>query len=231
MQDQDKAKWAAAQGALQYVKNGMVIGLGTGSTAEKFVRLLAQKVSDEHLQISCVSTSKGIADLAKELGLPGDYDNPSLMRVDMTVDGADEVDKAGNLTKGGGGALLREKLVAMASQEVTILVDDSKHVEVLGRTFKLPVEIVPFGYRKTMQRLEGLGAMLRLRERDGKVFVTDNSNYIVDCDFAGIHNPAELADTIKALPGVVESGLFPHIATRVITGHSDGTWEVKEYGA
>ena len=229
MNEQDKAKWAAAQGALQFVKDGMLIGLGTGSTADKFVRLLADKVKAEGWQISCVSTSKAIAELAVQLGLKGDFDNPALLHVDMTVDGADEVDGAGNLVKGGGGALLREKLVALASDQVTIMVDESKHVEVLSRAFKLPVEIVQFGYQRTMKRLEALGAKLVLRQREGRTFITDNGNYIVDCDFGGIAEPAKLAAQLKAMPGVVESGIFSGIATRVVTGHSDGTWEVVEY--
>lgn len=229
MNEQDKAKWAAAQGALQFVKDGMLIGLGTGSTADKFVRLLAEKVKAEGWQISCVSTSKAIAELAVQLGLRGDFDNPALLHVDMTVDGADEVDGAGNLVKGGGGALLREKLVALASEQVTIMVDGSKHVEVLGRAFKLPVEIVQFGYQRTLKRLEALGAKLVLRQREGRTFVTDNGNFIADCDFGGIAEPAKLAERLKALPGVVESGIFAGIATRVVTGRSDGTWEVVEF--
>ncbi len=228
MQAQDKAKWAAAQGALQFVKDGMLIGLGTGSTAEKFVRLLASKAAEEHWKISCVSTSKAIAVLAKELGLPGDYDNPSLLHVDMTFDGADEADGAGNLIKGGGGALLREKLVALASDEVTIMVDESKHVDVLGRAFKLPVEIVTFGCRRTLRRLEDLGAKAELRRRQGELFVTDNGNYIADCDFSGIDAPAQLAAALKSISGVVESGIFAGIATRVVTGCSDGSWRVQE---
>ncbi|MDO5295416.1 MAG: ribose-5-phosphate isomerase RpiA [bacterium] len=228
MQEQDRAKWAAAQGALQFVKDGMTVGLGTGSTAEKFVRLLAQKAADEHWQLSCVSTSKAIAALAQELGLTGEFTNPSLLHVDMTFDGADETDKAGNLVKGGGGALLREKLVALASDEVTIMVDESKHVEVLGRAFKLPVEIVPFGYQRTVKRLEALGAKAVLRCRQDQLFVTDNGNYIADCDFGGIANPAELAVQLKSITGVVESGIFAGIAKRIVTGRSDGTWTVQE---
>lgn len=228
MQEQDRAKWAAAQGALQFVKDGMTVGLGTGSTAEKFVRLLAQKAADEHWQLSCVSTSKVIAALAQELGLTGEFANPSLLHVDMTFDGADETDKAGNLVKGGGGALLREKLVALASDEVTIMVDESKHVEVLGRAFKLPVEIVPFGYQRTVKRLEELGAEAVLRSRQDQLFVTDNGNYIADCDFGGIANPAELAAQLKSITGVVESGIFAGIAKRIVTGRSDGTWTVQE---
>ena len=228
MQEQDRAKWAAAQGALQFVKDGMLIGLGTGSTAEKFVRLLAPKVAEEHWRISCVSTSKAIAALARELGLTGEFDNPDLLHVDMTFDGADEADNYGNLIKGGGGALLREKLVALASREVTIMVDDSKHVEVLGRAFKLPVEIVPFGCRRTLKRLEELGAEAVLRRRGGQLFVTDNGNYIADCDFGGIANPAELSVRLKSICGIVESGIFSGIATRIVTGRSDGTWTVQE---
>ena len=229
MQEQDKAKWAAAQGALQFVRDGMLIGLGTGSTADKFVRLLAQKAADENLHISCVSTSEAIASLAVSLGLAGDFASPSLLHVDMTFDGADEVDRGGNLLKGGGGALLREKLVALASDEVTIMVDGSKHVETLGKAFKLPVEIVPFGYQRTLRRIEELGAKTFLRQRGDQIFVTDNGNYIADCDFGGIANPAELAVKLKSITGVVESGIFSGIATRCVTGRADGTWSVQDY--
>ena len=229
MQDQDKAKWAAAKGALQFVKDGMRIGLGTGSTADKFVRLLADKVKEENLHVECVATSKATAALAQELGLPGEYENPTLLRLDMTVDGADEADEAGNLIKGGGGALLREKLVALAGNELTIIVDDAKRVKVLGRKFKLPVEIIPFGHLRTMKRIQKLGCELGVRERDGRTFVTDNGNYIVDCDFGGIADPGKLAQELKSLPGVVESGIFSGFIKRIVTGHADGSFDIQEF--
>lgn len=227
----EKAKWAAARGAVALVGTGMVVGLGTGSTAIKFVGLLAERVRQEGLAVTCVPTSEGIALEARRAGLElvGSY--PDFGAVDLTVDGADEVDPAGNLVKGGGGALLREKLVALASRRVVIVVDPDKHVEVLGQTFQLPVEIIPFGWSATLDRIRSLGVEPRLRLAGREPFRSDQGNLVADCPFPAIPNPAGLHRLLKALPGVVETGLFPGIAHAILTGRPDGTWSMRELRA
>ena len=142
--------------------------------------------------------------------------------IDIDIDGADEIDGEMNLIKGGGGALLREKIVAAASREFIVIADDSKRVEILGK-FPLPVEIVSFGWRHTAAKLVALGCHTSLRQRDAKTFITDNGNYILDCHFSSIPDPSALEQQINNIPGVVESGLFVKMAGRVIVGYSDGT--------
>lgn len=223
---QDLAKWAAARAALQYVHSGMVIGLGTGSTAEKFVELLAQKVHSEHWDVVCVPTSQVTANQAKSLGLRLDSNYPNFGHIDVTIDGADEVDPLGCLIKGGGGALLREKYVALASSEMIVVVDECKHVPTLGVSFRLPVEVVAFAWNNTMAALQALGAECTWRMRDGKLFVTDQGNYIADCNFGPISEPSKLHQQLKAISGVVETGIFAGIAAKIVTGRADGTSEV-----
>lgn len=209
-------KQRAAEHALAYVKNGMRIGLGTGSTAAKFVDLLGGKVK-KGLKVVCVPTSEATRRQAEALGIPlatlEDY--PAL---DLTVDGADEMDEELRLIKGGGGALLREKIVAVASERVVIVADISKRVEKLGR-FPLPLEVVPFGLRATRRLVAALAAdcgcegEVRLRSgTNGTPFVTDNGNHILDCFFGLIDDPEALDDALKLVPGLVESGLFLGIA-------------------
>jgi ribose 5-phosphate isomerase A len=212
----DDWKRQAAEHALGYVRSGMRIGLGTGSTAAKFTDLLGAKVK-EGLKVVCVPTSEATRLQAASLNIPlatlDDY--PAL---DLTVDGADEMDGELRLIKGGGGALLREKIVAVASERVVIIVDVSKRVETLGR-FPLPLEVVPFGLSATRRLVLALAAdcgcegEVNVRAgADGLPFVTDSGHYILDCAFGVIDDPEALDDALKLVPGVVESGLFLGIA-------------------
>lgn len=212
----DEWKRQAAEAAMQHVESGMKLGLGTGSTAAKFVELLGAKVK-AGLDVVCVPTSEATRAQAAALGIPlSTLDETPFL--DLTVDGADEIDAELRLIKGGGGALLREKIVAVASQRVIIIADHSKRVESLGK-FPLPVEVVPFGLNATKDMIESLSAdcgcegPITLRQgADGKPFVTDNGNYIVDCAFETIEDADELEDALRLIPGVVENGLFIGIA-------------------
>lgn len=212
----DDWKRQAAEHALQYVESGMKLGLGTGSTAAKFVDLLAEKVK-AGLDVICVPTSEATRAQAERLGIRlSTLDETPFL--DLTVDGADEIDEELRLIKGGGGALLREKIVAVASQRVIIIADHTKRVETLGK-FPLPVEVVQFGLAATRDMIESLAAdvgcegPIALRKgADGKPFVTDNGNFILDCSFDMIEDTDGLEDALKLIPGVVENGLFIGIA-------------------
>ncbi len=216
-------KKLAGRHAAEYVTHDMIVGLGTGSTAWFAIERLAERIREESLRIRCIPTSERSATLARELHIPltgfGD-----VLHVDITIDGADEVDPAFNLIKGGGGALLREKFVASASATELIIVDESKLKERLG-AFPLPVEVTPFGWQLTRQRLRDLGCDARFRSSGNGPFVTDNGNYILDCSFGVIHNPPALERKIVGTCGVVECGIFSGLATRVIIGKSDGSLE------
>lgn len=212
-------KQRAGEKAAEYVRDGMVVGLGTGSTAyfaiEKIGRLVTQG-----LRIRGVPTSEQSRTLAMASHIPlVDFD--AVDRIDLTIDGADEIDPAFNLTKGGGGALLREKIVASVSDVEIIVADETKCVPHLG-AFPLPVEVVPFGWQATLKKLAALGCAPVLRQRNGKPFTTDNGNHIIDCDFVHIEHPPELEEKIKAICGVVECGLFIGLAHRIIIGKTDG---------
>jgi ribose 5-phosphate isomerase A len=225
----EEGKWAAARRAVQCVRPGTVVGLGTGSTAIKFLELLAQRVREEKLDIQGLPTSEGIAEKAREWGVPLVDQEVAFGPADVCVDGADEVDPDGHMVKGGGGALLREKLVALASTRVIIIVDESKNVPRLGATFRLPVEIVPFGWRRTYELLKQEGLDPIIRVKDGKRFLTDGHHYIADCALPEKIKVPELARKLKLLPGVVETGLFVGIADMVITGREDGGFTEKNY--
>jgi ribose 5-phosphate isomerase A len=211
----DDWKRQAAEQAMKHVEPGMKLGLGTGSTAAMFVELLGAKVKGG-LDVVCVPTSEATRAQAAALGIRLSTldDTPFL---DLTVDGADEIDAELRLIKGGGGALLREKIVAVASQRVIIIADHTKRVEILGK-FPLPVEVVQFGAKATRDMIESLAAdcgcegQIALRQAAGKPFVTDNGNYIYDCSFGAIDDPDALEDALKLIPGVIESGLFVGIA-------------------
>jgi ribose 5-phosphate isomerase A len=212
----DDWKQQAAEAAMQYVEPGMKLGLGTGSTAAKFIELLGARVK-AGLDVVCVPTSDATRTQAAALGIPlSTLDETPYL--DLTIDGADEIDAELRLIKGGGGALLREKIVAVASQRVIIIADHSKRVEILGK-FPLPVEVVQFGVTATKDMVESLAAdcgcegLVTLRQgAEGRPFVTDNGNYILDCAFETIDDPDELEDALKLIPGVVENGLFIGIA-------------------
>ena len=221
----DDLKEQSAAAALDYVEHGMRLGLGTGSTAAKFVDLVGQRVAGG-LDVLCVPTSEATRAQAESLGIPLTTleDTPHL---DLTVDGADEVDRDLQLIKGGGGAHLREKIVACASDRMVVIADDSKLVESLG-AFDLPVEVIPFGLGATRRLIEaragdaGCSGALGLRERDGSPFVTDSGNYIIDCAFGTIDDPAALARGLETIPGVVEHGLFIGIADVAVLAGASG---------
>lgn len=222
---QDDKKTAAARAALAYVEDGMKLGIGTGSTAEAFVRLLAEKVG-EGINVTGVPTSERTARLCVELGVKlATLDE--MPRLDLTVDGADEIDPQLNLTKGGGGALLREKIVAHASEMLVIIADDSKLVPALG-AFPLPIEVNPFGLEATRQSIVdayaelGHSGEVRLRVRDGQPFETDGGHLILDASFGHISDPKALSDALHAIPGVVEHGMFIGMATLAVVAGSDG---------
>jgi len=227
--DQNALKRAAAAKALEYVQDGMRLGLGSGSTAEIFVELLAPRVRGGE-KLLCVPTSEKTATLARKLGLTlAALDD--LAPLDLTVDGADEADRNLDLIKGGGGMLLREKIVAAASRRMIVIADESKLVPRLGK-FPLPVEVVEFGHKSTATRLaKALKAMghddpsMTLRRRDGAVFKTDSGNLIYDVALGAVQNAPKLAAAIHDVPGVVEHGLFVHMATTLLIA-ADGEVEV-----
>jgi ribose 5-phosphate isomerase A len=222
----DTLKQQAAARALEFVENGMSLGLGSGSTAAKFVDLVGQRVK-AGLQVKCVPTSEATRAQAERLGIPLTSldDTPFL---DLTVDGADEIDAQLRLIKGGGGALLREKIVATASQRMVVITDASKLVVTLGK-FPLPIEVVRFGLAATRNMVEVLSAdagcegEIKVRlAADGKPFETDGGNLILDCAFGQIADPEALEDALKLIPGVVESGLFLGIADAAVIAGPDG---------
>jgi len=216
---QDDKKRRAAEHALELVKDNQVIGLGTGSTAKYAIEGIARCVS-EGLSIKGVPTSVATERMARALRIPLVGLN-EVESIDITFDGADEVDSGFNMIKGGGGALTREKLVALASIQCVILIDEGKLVSNLGQSRSLPVEVLPFAWAISARNLSGLGCNPSLRERDGEPFITDNGNYILDCDFGPIESPAALESRIKLLPGVIESGLFIGVADTVVIGFED----------
>jgi ribose 5-phosphate isomerase A len=212
----DDEKQRAAAAALDYIEPGMKLGLGTGSTASRFVSLLGQKVA-AGLRVVGVPTSEATRKQAEALGVPlATLDEAP--ELDLVVDGADEVDGSLRLIKGGGGALLREKIVAASARRMVVIADSSKKVTVLG-AFPLPVEVVPFGVASTRLRLErasaalGLAGWIAPRRRGADVFVTDGGHYILDCAFGAIPDPERLAAHLAAIPGVVEHGLFLGLAS------------------
>lgn len=224
----DTAKNAAAIAAVALVQDGMRLGLGTGSTAVFMVRRLAERVQAEGLQMRYAATSQATADLAESLGLKIEALD-DIGWLDMTLDGADEVDPDLNLIKGGGAALLREKIVACASDRMVVMADGGKVVETLG-AFLLPVEVIPFGWQTTRQLVLRVLADLDLadravvrRMRDGAPVLTDEGNYILDLALEAIPDPAALSVALNALPGVVENGLFLGICDLAIIGKPDGS--------
>ncbi|MBS0470982.1 MAG: ribose-5-phosphate isomerase RpiA [Proteobacteria bacterium] len=229
----DALKRAAAAKALEYVTPGMKLGLGTGSTAEAFLELLATKVRGG-LSILGVPTSDRTAQRARALGIPlAALDD--LAPLDLTVDGADEADRDLSLIKGGGGALLREKIVAASSKRMIVIADEAKLVARLGK-FALPVEVLEFGHRSTAARLAASAAFLgygnvsiTLRHRDGGVFKSDSGNVIYDCAFGAITSAQKLAQAFADIAGVVEHGLFVGMASTLLIAHP-GEVEVIESG-
>lgn len=217
-----REKQQAADRAVECVESGMVVGLGAGSTAILAVRCIGQLLREGRLRdIVGVPCSSAIEAEARALGIPITLDPPGA--VDLTIDGADEVDPELNLIKGGGGALLHEKIVAQASRREIIIVDEGKLSPVLGSHWPLPVEVVPFGGHSQRRFLTSLGARVTVRQQhDGTPFRTDQGNLILDCAFGPIRQPAELAAKLDARTGIVEHGLFIGLATEVIVAGVDG---------
>jgi len=228
MTDINQEKRLAAQRSLEFVRDGMCLGLGSGSTAAIMLQLLGLRVR-EGLRVCGVPTSEMSRALAEREGIPiVGFDQVS--HLDLTIDGADEVDPELNVIKGGGGALLREKIVASLSRRVVIIVDSHKQVQRLG-AFALPVEVVQFAWRPLAERLGELGVQPVLRPgRDGHPLVTDEGNYILDCAFGRIEEPAALAARLNAMPGVVEHGLFVGLAHTLIVGSGEGTKVIERGG-
>ncbi len=228
----DRAKRAAARRSVEFVQDGMKLGLGTGSTAAWMVRALADRVRTERLRVDCVPTSEATARLAVDLGLRlVTLDQAG--RLDLTIDGTDEFDPALDLIKGGGGALLREKIVAAASDQMIVIADPGKEVTALG-AFPLPVEVVEFGWTVTRRLvaeaiagLDTLGEEVRLRMAGEAPARTDQGNLVLDLDLGRIGDKQRLALTLNRIPGVVENGLFLGLCTGVVIGHPDGRVELR----
>ena len=219
MPDLEAEKALAAARAVQEVEDGMLVGLGTGSTASYAVRFLAKRMG-KGLKFKGTATSRATEALAQSLGV-GLLPFESISRVDLTIDGADEIDPRLRAIKGGGGALLREKLVASASDRVIVIVDSSKPVDQLGR-FRLPVEALPLARAYVESALTALGAPVSLRTRaDGTPFVTDQGGYIFDLGFGSVEDPAAIAAALDAIPGVVGHGLFLTEIDRVVIARGD----------
>ena len=233
--DARQLKIKAAETALEYVEDGMRLGIGTGSTAREFIALLGEKVANGFNVIG-VPTSEATARQCLELGieLKSLDESPEL---DLTIDGADEINPSLNLIKGGGGALLQEKIVATASDEMIVIADAAKHVETLG-AFPLPVEVIPFGWTASQALLEEalvtmdvLGRKTTLRMNGERPYITDEGNYILDLHLSRIGNARQLAMLVNQIPGVVENGLFIDICDRVIIGYGDGRVETRDINA
>lgn len=225
----DEEKLAAARASVRFVHDGQIVGLGTGSTATAAIRLLGEQVQ-KGLKIVGIPTSQRSRELAESLGIPlatlDDY-----QQIDVTIDGADEFDPKLRLIKGGGGALLREKVVASASKLVVIVADSGKQVEVLGK-FPLPVEVIPFAQALIAERVTALGASVTLRQYAyGNPFVTDEGHHILDCHFGQIPDPPSLACRLSKMPGIVEHGLFIDMADLVIVAKGSEIVELRREAA
>lgn len=218
------AKKAAGQKAVEFVKDGMLVGLGSGTTSFYFIESLGERCR-EGLQIQALATSEKSKLQALAGGIPLLEDNvPS--QLDIAVDGADEIDGAKRMIKGGGGALLREKIIAAMSKQRVVIIDESKYVKKLGK-FPLAVEIIPFAYQATLKHLEDLGYRGSLRQSNEAPYLTDHHNYIFDIVFRqGIDDALEEALRLKSIPGVIETGLFINLANIIIMGCFDGRVEI-----
>lgn len=220
------AKKIAGETAAKLIRNGMLVGLGTGSTAAFFIEALGKRCKEEGLQITAVASSTQSLSQAKKVGIPLVNDHV-IDVLDITVDGADEIDKHNNMIKGGGGALLREKILACSTKEMVVIIDENKRVDNLG-SFPVPVEITRFAYHTTLSRIQdhGYPGALRLNH-DNSIYVTDNGNYIFDIRFdKPILNPKKEHERLRSILGVLETGLFFDVVSKVIIGYLDGTVKV-----
>ncbi|WP_152655368.1 ribose 5-phosphate isomerase A [Oceanobacillus sp. CFH 90083] len=207
-------KQHAAERAVEYIKNGMILGIGSGSTVNYMLKQLARRIEVEGIQIKGIPASKKSEKLANELGIPlTTFAEHS--HIDLAIDGADEIDEQLHLSKGGGGSLVREKMVDSIADYFIVIAGADKLVKKLG-AFPLPVEVVPFGWEVTEKRLQKLGCKTSLRYQEDKTFISDNGNYIIDCQFETIAEPEKLHQEIKSLLGVVETGIFANMADEVI---------------
>jgi ribose 5-phosphate isomerase A len=224
----DPEKETAARAALGFVAHGDVVGLGSGSTAAYFIRALGERVQ-AGLKVKGIATSVRTQELASSLGIPL-VTLDQCQQIDVDIDGCDEFDPQLNLIKGGGGALLREKIIASASRQFVVIADSSKQVPVLGR-FPLPVEVIPFATAVLASKIEALGATVKLRESPPQVpFVSDEGHHILDCYFGEIPDPPRLARALSDMPGVVEHGLFINLATIVLVGRDGNVEQVGRSG-
>jgi ribose 5-phosphate isomerase A len=226
MTDNVSSASSMAERAQRYVAEGSVVGLGTGKAASAFIGSLGVRVA-AGLKVRGIATSQASAEIARTLQIPL-VGLDQIESIDVTVDGADEVDPQGNLIKGYGGALVREKIVAAASKKLVILVGEEKLVPVLGSRGKLPVEVLPFGMPATARHLQAQGLAPQPRMAEGKPFVTDNGNHILDCGTGPIARPAELEAKLRAIPGVVGTGLFLAMADVVLVQRGEQV-EVREF--
>lgn len=217
----DALKQQAAIKAVEFVQPGMVVGLGTGSTAEHLIAALGRRVR-EGMSIRGVPTSHHTQELARRHGIPL-IETDDAWSIDVAIDGADQVDPHLNVMKGGGGALLKEKIVAAAAARFIVMVDHSKCVPTLGNSFPLAIEVIPFGWGSTARHIERLtGAKVILRERQGRVFTSESGHYILDVHIGSIEHPAQLETDLNRVPGIVETGLFVGRTALLIIGTPDG---------
>lgn len=224
--EQEDMKRIAAEKSVERVENGMIVGLGTGSTVEYAIKKLGERINTG-LKIEGIPTSLKTKKLALQHNIPL-VDLNDYPEIDLTIDGADEVDSHLNLIKGGGGALTREKIVAYHSKKEIIVIDETKVVKKLGIGFPVPVEVTKFGWKATKKSLEELSCTIELRTIMDEVYITDNSNYILDCDFGKIDEPETLEKEINSIPGVIENGLFIDLVDEVIVGSKQGIITLEE---
>jgi ribose 5-phosphate isomerase A len=223
--DLEIGKKSAGDKAATLIENGMIVGLGTGSTAAYFIKALIEKCK-QGLHIKAVASSHRSLQMAKEGGIPV-FEISEVSHIDVTVDGADEIDHQKRMIKGGGGAHVKEKILATSSAEMIVIVDESKVVQTLGKA-KLPIEILPYGSLFTQKKIEALGLFGKWRaakanQLNQELFITENGNYLFDIDFkAPVKNPEKLDELLLQIPGVVDTGFFFKIAKKVIIGKSDG---------
>lgn len=218
-------KKIAGEKATEYIKDGMVIGLGTGSTSYYMIEKVGELVN-AGMKLKAVATSKASEEHALRLHIPI-YDINDLPTIDLAIDGVDEIDKQFNAIKGGGGALFREKIVASHAKEVIWILDESKQVETIGN-FPLPVEILPYGYRYVLEQLEKASYLPRIRKKEKEFFLTDNGNYIVDLQLKAPLNTNDIMENVMNITGVLELGLFINMCSRIVVGMNDDTVKVIE---